>query len=309
MILHTGMRTDIPAFYTDWFVNRLKEGYVLVRNPYNPVQVTKYNISPNVVDVMVFCTKNPAPFLPYIDLLKEYGQYWFVTITPYSKEIEPNVPNIEMAMESFKKLSEKVGLASIGWRYDPIFVSDKYSIEKHIEAFEKMAGVLSGYTNTCVISFIDLYQKVLRNFPEVRKVKRDEQIEIAKEFVRIGREYDIAIKSCAEGTELEKFGVDCTGCMTKEVFEKAIDCSLEVPKVKGARTECECLLGCDIGAYNTCGHLCRYCYANYDAKTVMNNMKNHNPKSPFLLGELSIEDVIHEAKQESWKDMQLKLQL
>ncbi len=309
MILHTGMRTDIPAFYTEWFVNRLKEGYVMVRNPYNPVQVTKYNISPDVVDVISFCTKNPAPFLPYMDLLKEYGQYWFVTITPYDKEIEPKVPGKEIVMESFKELSEIVGIHSIGWRYDPIFISKEYPVERHIEEFENMASRLCGYTNTCVISFIDLYKKVLRNFPEAKEVKKDERKELAKAFVRIGSKYNITIKSCAEGTELEPLGVDCTGCMTVPIFEKAIDCSLIVPKVKGARAECGCLLGCDIGAYNTCGHLCKYCYANYDAKTVINNMKSHNPKSPLLLGRLSKNDVIHNAKQESWKDMQLRLQI
>ena len=309
MILHTGLRTDIPAFYTEWFVNRLKEGYVMVRNPYNPVQVTKYNISPDVVDVISFCTKNPAPFLPYMDLLREYGQYWFVTITPYGKEIEPKVPGKETVMESFKKLSEIVGINSIGWRYDPIFISKEYPVERHIEDFENMASTLSGYTNTCVISFIDLYKKVLRNFPEVQEVKKNERIEIAKEFVRIGNKYELVIKSCAEGTELGPFGVDCSGCMTVPIFEKAIDCSLIVPKVKGARAECGCLLGCDIGAYNTCGHLCRYCYANYDTKTVIDNMRRHNPQSPLLLGELSGDEAIHEAKQESWKDMQLKLWL
>lgn len=307
MILHTGLRTDIPAFYSEWFVNRLKEGFVMVRNPYNPAQVTKYRISPEVVDLISFCTKNPAPFLPYMDFLKEYGQYWFVTITPYGKEIEPKVPDKEMVMKSFKKLSQIVGINSVGWRYDPIFISEKYTIERHIEDFETMARNLSGYTNTCVISFVDLYQKVLRNFPEVKEVKREERIELAKEFVRIGSQYNINIKSCAEGTELAEFGVDCDGCMTVDVYEKALDCSLRVPKTKGARSECGCLLGCDIGAYNTCGHLCRYCYANYDAQTVVENMRSHNPKSPLLLGELTKGDVVHEAKQESWKDGQMRL--
>lgn len=309
MILHTGLRTDIPAFYSKWFVKRLKEGLVMVRNPYNPVQVTKYNINPDVVDLISFCTKNPSPFLPYMDLLKEYGQYWYVTITPYGKEIEPKVPDKETVMEDFRKLSTSVGINSVGWRYDPIFISDEYTVERHIEDFEHMAGTLAGYTNACVISFIDLYQKVLRNFPEVKQVTKNERITLAKEFVRIGSKYDMTIKACAEGTELESYGVDCSGCMTVSMYEQAIDCSLKVPKMKGARAECGCLLGCDIGAYNTCGHLCRYCYANYDARTVIDNRKRHNPDSPLLLGDLSEDDVIHEARQESWKDMQLKLWL
>lgn len=307
MILHTGLRTDIPAFYAEWFANRLRDGFVLVRNPYNPLQVTKYIISSDVVDVISFCTKNPIPFLQYMDLIKEYGQYWFVTITPYGKEIEPCVPEKEKMIEAFRELSEKVGLNAVAWRYDPIFISDVYTVKQHIEAFEEMAAKLAGYTKTCVISFIDLYQKVLRNFPEVKEVRKEDRICLAKEFVRIGEKYDITIKACAEGTELEAYGVDCNGCMTLSIFEKAIDCSLKAPKVKSARSECACLLGSDIGAYNTCGHLCRYCYANYDKETVIRNRKLHDPKSPLLLGTLHACDVIHDAKQVSWKDGQMRL--
>lgn len=122
MIIQTGMRTDIPAFYSKWFLNRIKDGYVCVRNPYNPKQVTKYSLSPEVVDLIAFCTKNPLPMLPFLDKLKPYGQYWFVTITPYGRDVEPNVPDKETVMEGLKKLSDVVGVDSIGWRYDPIFV-------------------------------------------------------------------------------------------------------------------------------------------------------------------------------------------
>ncbi len=307
MILHTGLRTDIPAFYPEWLANRIKEGFALVRNPFNPNQITKYRISPEVVDVISFCTKNPAPFFPYLDLVKEYGQYWYVTITPYETDIEPMVPEKEQVMESFRWLSGQVGKHAIGWRYDPILISEKYTIERHIKDFEYMAKCLEGYTDTCVISFIDLYQKVKRNFPEVREVTWEDRLTLAKEFVRIGRQYGITIKACAEGKQLEPYGVDCDGCMTIAVYEKAIGCTLHAPKKKGAREECSCVLGCDIGAYHTCGHLCRYCYANYDAETVRKNMKCHNPKSPLLLGEVPEGIKIHEAKQESWRDGQINL--
>lgn len=159
MIIQTGMRTDIPAFYPDWLMNRIQEGYVLVRNPYNPVQVTKYSLSKEVVDLIAFCTKNPEPMLIHMDTLKQYGQYWFVTITPYGKEIEPNVPDKKIVMDSFKRLSDIVGIDSIGWRYDPIMVDATHTVEWHISEFEKMAATLSGYTRTCVISFIDIYKR------------------------------------------------------------------------------------------------------------------------------------------------------
>lgn len=309
MILQTGMRTDIPAFYSEWFLNRIKEGYVMVRNPYNPELVTKYSLSPEVVDLIAFCTKNPIPMIKYLDEISAYGQYWFVTITPYGKEIEPNVPDKEKILESFGVLSEKVGIDSVGWRYDPIFLSSKYTVESHIQSFEKMARKLSGHTKTCVISFIDLYEKVKRNFPEVREVPKAERLFLGEQFARIGKKYGITIKSCAEGDELAPFGIDCSGCMTVETFEKALHSSLAVPKKKGARQECACLLGNDIGAYNTCGHLCKYCYANYSADIVKDNMKKHDASSPLLIGSLQKHDRIHEAKQESWLDYQLKLEL
>lgn len=307
MIIQTGLRTDIPAFYREWFLNRIKEGYVLVRNPYNENQVTQYSLDPNVVDLIGFCTKNPAPMLPCMDLLKDYGQYWFVTITPYGKEIEPGVPAWENVVQDFRKLSKIVGTDSIGWRYDPIFLSDVYTPERHLKDFESMATGLSGYTQTCVISFIDLYAKVRKNFPEVREVPSKERIEIGKEMIRIARKYGMTVKPCAEGDELAVYGADCRGCMTMETYENALHCRLDHPKKKGARKECACYLSCDIGAYNTCGHLCRYCYANYSEQLVNQNRKMHDVNSPFLIGQSRPDDVIHQAKQESWKNGQLSL--
>ncbi len=308
MILQTGMRTDIPAFYGEWFANRLKEGYVYTRNPYNPSQVTKYLINPEVVDLIGFCTKNPAPMFQYMDILKPYGQYWFVTITPYGKEIEPNVPDKERIMDDFIKLSGMVGADACGWRYDPIFVSETYTVDRHLAEFEYMSAKLAGYTHSCVISFIDLYEKTKRNFPEVRKVTREERLALGKEMIHIGKKYDITIRPCAEGNELENYGADCSGCVTQSIYERAIGGRLVIPKsVKSQRAECACVFGRDIGQYNTCGHLCRYCYANADNELVLSNMRQHDPSAPFLIGNLQPEDVIHEAEQRRWKDDQMNI--
>ncbi|MGN0241108.1 MAG: DUF1848 domain-containing protein [Candidatus Weimeria sp.] len=307
MIINTGMRTDIPAFYSRWFLNRIKAGYVLVRNPYNPQQVTRYRLSPDIVDMIGFCTKNPGPMLEHMDDLKEFGQYWFVTITPYEKEIEPNVPDIATATEEFRDLSDIVGIDSIGWRYDPVFLNEKYTVERHIADFEKIAERLSGFTKTCVISFIDLYPKVRKNFPEVRAVSEKDRITLGREFIAIGRKYGMTIKPCGEGDELTVYGADCSGCMTVQTCEKAIHRRLSVPKMAGARKECACIITCDIGAYNTCGHLCRYCYANYSAELVRHNMSLYDPDSPFLIGGSEPDDHIHEAVQKSWKDDQMSI--
>ncbi len=219
MIINTGCRTDIPAFYSKWLMNRIREEYVLVRNPYYPSQVTKYILSPKVVDCLAFCTKNPEPMLKYLDELDIYSQYWFVTITPYGKDIEPVVPDKEKVMESFKKLSNHIGVDSIGWRYDPIFINNDFDVEKHIECFEKMANQLKGYTHNCTISFLDLYEKVKRNAPDLRPPTKEEQICIAKAFARIGKENDIVIHSCCEKTFLSEYGLKCNGCMSQEIVD------------------------------------------------------------------------------------------
>ena len=309
MIINTGQRTDIPAFYADWFVNRLKAGFVLVRNPYNPRSVTRYRLSPEVVDLIGFCTKNPAPMLPHLDLLRPYGQYWYVTITPYGKEIEPGVPDKREVLDSFRRLSDTVGPDRMGWRYDPVFISGEYPAERHIRAFEYMAQTLSGYTRTAVISFVDLYEKTKRNFPEVRPVTAEQRLQLGKAFVEIAGQYGMTVRPCGEGDELARFGADCSGCMTVAMYEQALGRRLKVPKTAPARKECACYLGGDIGAYNTCGHLCRYCYANYDAATVRKNLAAHDPESPLLIGHLEPGDQVHEAKQESWIDPQITMEL
>ncbi len=304
MIINTGQRTDIPAFYAEWFANRLKEGFVCVRNPYDQSQVSRYRLDPAVVDAIGFCTKDPSPMFPYMDLLKPYGQYWFVTVTGYGRDIEPNVPDKHRTLEAFKKLSGIVGPDSVGWRYDPIFISDKYTVEYHLSAFGKIASALDGFTKTAVISFIDLYPKVRRNFPEAREVTKEQRLILGRECVRIASEHGMTLKPCAEGDELAVFGADCGGCVRVSDYEKAIGWRLNAPKKKGARAGCACFLSCDIGAYNTCRHLCRYCYANAEPRKVLELSRLHDPGSPFLIGNYTAGDVVRDAVQKSWKDGQ-----
>lgn len=307
MIINTGQRTDIPAFYAEWFANRLREGFVCVRNPYNPNQVSRYRLNPSVVDVIGFCTKNPEPMFRYMELLKDYGQYWFVTITPYGRDIEPNVPDKHQLIEDFKKLSDFVGVNSVGWRYDPVFISERYTEEYHLSAFEQIATALKGYTETAVVSFLDLYPKVRRNFPEACEVSKEQRLRLGKRFVEIAVSCDMTLKPCAEGDELAVYGADCGGCMRISDYEKAIGKRLDAPKKKGARAECACYLACDIGAYNTCRHLCRYCYANAEPEKVLAQSRLHDPKSHFLIGDYKDDDKIHDVPQKSWIDEQMTL--
>jgi len=309
MIINTGQRTDIPAFYAEWFANRLKEGFVCVRNPYNQNQVSRYRLDPSVVDAIGFCTKNPAPMFPYADLLKDYGQYWFVTITPYGRDIEPNVPDKHRLLDDFRKLSGRICISAVGWRYDPVFISERYTIEYHLRAFAQIASALEDYTKTAVISFIDLYPKVKRNFPEVREVTREQRLTLGKAFIEIASAHGMTVKPCAEGDELAAYGADCSGCMRISDYEKAIGKRLNAPKRKGARAACACYLSCDIGAYNTCKHLCRYCYANAEPSEVLAQSRLHDPGSPFLIGNYKDGDRIHDVPQESWIDEQTSMLL
>ncbi len=307
MIVNTGQRTDIPAFYAEWFANRLREGIVCVRNPYDPDQVSRYRLDPSVVDAIGFCTKNPAPMFPYMDLLRGYGQYWFVTITPYGRDIEPNVPDKRRVIADFRTLSGIVGADAVAWRFDPILLTEKYTPEYHLRAFEKIAAALEGYTHTAVISFIDLYPKVRKNFPEAREVPAEQRLSLGRAMVGIAAAHGMTLKPCAEGDELAAFGADCGGCMRIADYEKAIGRRLNAPKKPGARAECACYLACDVGAYNTCRHLCRYCYANADPETVAAQSRLHDPASPFLIGGYTPNDRIHDVPQRSWTDSQARL--
>ena len=304
MILNTGSRTDIPAFYSDWFYNRVREGFVMARNPYRPDQILRYRLDPDVVDVLVFCTKNPAPMLPRTEELDAFRQFWHVTITAYGTDIEPGVPPVSEVCESFRRLASSPGRRTVGWRYDPIFLSDKYTYEYHLHAFGQIAKELDGYTETVVISFIDLYPKVIKNFPDAREVSHGVRLAMGKEIINIAKAHGMTVKPCAEGNELVEYGADCSGCMKISDYEKAIGRHLLAPKKKGARAECACYLSCDIGAYNTCRHLCRYCYANAETSKVLERSRLHNPKSPFLIGDYKEDDKIHDVPQKSWIDNQ-----
>ena len=309
MIINTGQRTDILAFYAPWFLKRLEEGFVDVRNPYYPSLVTRYSLDPNLVDCLAFCSKNPGPFVPYLDKLKVYpGVYFYITITPYGKDIEPGVPDKHQAIENFKTISQTFGLNSVGWRYDPILINERYTVEQHIRSFTKMATLLKGYTKTAVISFVDLYPKVKKNFPELKEVNEADRTEIVRAFVKIANDNGMDIVMCHESEKWDAYGAITTGCMTTDFYEKAVGEKLRFPAgKKGAREGCACFLSNDIGAYDSCLHLCKYCYANSSKENILKNHELHDPNSSFLIGGPLLGDKLVIAKQESWREKQITL--
>lgn len=253
MLINISGRTDIVNHYSEWLFKRFEEGYVYSRNSLFPNSVRKYELTPEKVDCLIFGSKNYKPILNRIsEITNKFNTYFYYTITPYGKDIEPNVPDKEKVIESFKKLSDHFKRNYVGWRYDPIFINDEFDVNKHIQEFEKIAKALKGYTRNCVISFLDLYEKVKRNAPDLKPPTMEEQIELSKAFVKIGKENDMTIYSCCEKMHLAKYGVNCSGCKSQSMIEDAVGHKLKPPKKKNIREDCNCLMGTDIGAYNTC---------------------------------------------------------
>ena len=308
MIINTGQRTDIPAFYSKWFINRIKEGYVLVRNPYYPKKVTKFILDPKVVDVIGFCTKNPRPMFKYLDDIKMFGQFWYVSITGFGSDLEPNVPPIDIAIEDFKYLSNKVGSKSVSWRYTPIIINEKYTKERHIKTFEYIASKLEGFTNLAVFGFVDIYPKLAKNHPEIKDTDDLTKIEIAEAFQKIAKAHNIELRLCSKEKWQKDYGIDVDGCMRIEDYENSISKKLNIKnKMQARKGYCSCYLSNDIGSYNSCLHLCTYCYANGSKDLIIANYKKHDDNSPFLIGNIEDGDEIKDAVQESYIDDTLTL--
>lgn len=308
MIVSASRRTDIPNYYSEWFYNRIKEGFLYVRNPMNAHQISEIKITPDIVDCIVFWTKNPWPMMKRLDEIKDYHYYFQFTLTGYGKDVEANLPNKKTTMiPIFQELSDKIGSQRVVWRYDPIFFSDQYTKEYHIKAFQNIAEALSGYTEKCVISFLDIYPKNKKNMDELRRYELSdaELRSFAKELSRIAADHHIQIGSCAEKIDLAECGIDHNACIDRELIEKIIGCRLNVTKDKNQRPECNCVESVEIGTYHTCKSGCAYCYANDSLKSVETNAAKYDPLSPLLCGQVQEDDKITVRKVEPLKETQL----
>lgn len=290
MILNVSGRCDIVAFYSSWFLNRYKEGFVDVRNPFNEKLVSRIYFED--VDLILFCTKNPIPIVK--DLKKiEHPIIFQVTITPYKEDIEPNVPPKSEVMKAVKEISKIIGRDNLYIRYDPIFLSKKYNIEYHKKAFEKLCSLLDGYVNHIIVSFIDDYKNVRKNqnILQMKDFTELDYQEIGTSFSRSAKNHGMSVQTCFEERNLSEYGFDIGECISHEL---AFKLTRKTYKNWTARKEkkCNCVQMVDIGVYNSCRHFCKYCYANFDEEKVLDNMKHHNPKSSLLVGELNSDDVI-----------------
>lgn len=312
MIISASRRTDIPTYYSNWFFNRIMNGYVLVRNPINTHQISKIPLNPDVVDGIVFWTKNPIPMLDRFNVLREYMYYFQFTLNSYAQDVETHVPNKQKhIIPAFKKLSDMIGPDRVIWRYDPIFLNDTYTPEYHIRYFEKIAKELSPYTKKCAISFIDFYRNTSKNVSDLslHDFPEEAQKDLAKELAAIAHSYGLLIDTCAEGIELQEYGIGHARCIDDRLLSKLLDCPLDIRKDKSQRLACGCVESIDIGAYDTCRNGCKYCYANYSEKTVCSNFARHIPDSPLLFGEVGPNDKITERKVMSCKVNQIRFDM
>lgn len=292
MILNASGRTDIVAFYTNWFMNRYHEGFVDVRNPFNYKVVSRIYFKD--VDAIIFCSKNPQPILEFLPQIKK-PIIFYVTLTPYKQDIEPNIPSKIEIIEAIKKLSILIGIDNIFVRYDPILVNDKYTIEYHKKVFDRMCFLLDGYVNKIIISFIDDYKNVRNNkgYLNYKKLTDEDYRKLGISFYNSATKHKMTVQTCFEEKNLKEYGFVVSECISHQL---AYILTGKKYKTWSAR-KCNCVQTVDIGEYNSCLHFCKYCYANFDEKKVENNNKQHDPNSTMLIGCLQPQDIIKVRKK------------
>lgn len=290
MILNISGRTDIVAFYSEWLMNRLNEGFIDVRNPFNPKMVSRIMLDD--VEMLFFCTKNPIPILDKLDNIKK-KVYFHVTLTSYKEDVEPNLPSKKEIIEGIKKLSIIIGKDNLVIRYDPVFISDKYSVDYHVKAFDKICSLLDGYVSKILISFIDDYKNVRKNYKylKYKELTEDDYKRIGLEFSRSANKHNMVVHTCAEDRNLVEYGFIKDECLSRELAYKLTGKIYKKWKAR-KNVPCQCIEMVDIGVYNSCKHFCKYCYANYNERMVYDNYSKHNPKSSLLIGEIEEDDII-----------------
>lgn len=296
MIISASRRTDIPSFYSEWLFNRLKEGYVCVRNPMNIHQISQISLSLDVVDGIVFWTKNPTPMLERIHELDNYTYYFQFTLNSYGKDIEKNVPSKnDVIIPTFKKLSSIIGKERIVWRYDPILINEHYTREYHKKYFQKLCDSLCNYTEKCTVSFVDLYKNTERNTKSlnIHTPSNEEVLELMSFFSKIAHENGIYIDTCTEEYDLSSLNIKHACCIDKSRLERIGNYQLKIGKDKNQRSICGCIESIDIGMYNTCENGCMYCYANFNCEMAQKNHNKHNPLSPLISGEIEYDDKLN----------------
>lgn len=294
MIISASRRTDLPSFYSEWFLRRLREGLVLTRNPVNPSRVTGIALSPEVVDCIVFWTKDPANMMDKLDEIDSMGyRYLFqFTLTPYGRELERNLRPKPDIIDTFIRLSDRLGPQRVLWRYDPIVLNKELDISYHMEQFERLCRRMAAHTCQCTVSFVDSYDKLAGPFQRglLREPTFQEQERLAKGLAKVASAYGLPLRACAEKHDFSSCGIVPAACIDPDILEAVCGYPLKTEPDTGQREYCGCCRSIDVGAYNTCRNGCVYCYANYNERTVQKNSALHKPSSYLMVGEMSAAD-------------------
>lgn len=302
MILNTGGRTDTVQYYTKWLLKRFEEGYVYSRNPLFPGKVTRYELTPDKVDCVLFCSKNYEPILTDLPkITSRFPTYFYYTITAYGRDIEPGVPSIEESMDTLKKLSVIVGKQRLAWRYDPVLLTETYTIASHQETFAKMAKELAPFVDRCIFSFVEMYKKLETNMPELNPLTENDKDILARGFGETAAKYWLYIQTCGTNGNYSRYGIHKSGCMTLEMIGAANGITFRDLKHNGMRQGCHCMESRDIGEYDTCLNGCKYCYANKRPELAFENYQYHDHDSPLLLGHVNETDVVQHGSQKSFR--------
>ncbi|MBE6102947.1 MAG: DUF1848 domain-containing protein [Selenomonas ruminantium] len=288
MIISASRRTDVPAFYFDWFCQRLKSGYADVVNPFNRKQVSRISLKPEAVDCIVFWSKDPAPMLERLEALEGYHYYVQVSITPYGRDVEKNLRPKDEIIKTVQELSRRLGRERVVWRYDPILVNDSYTVARHLMWFEKALAELSSYVERCVISFIDMYAKMKKNTVglNLRDLTEAEMHELATGLAERARGSGVRLQTCSEAIDLDTYGISHGACIDGELIERITGRPVKAGKAKSQRPLCNCVESFDIGQYDTCIHGCRYCYANATLDRARQGFERHDMEASVITGKL-----------------------
>lgn len=302
MIINIGARTDTVQWYTPWLLRRFEEGYVLARNPLFPNKVTHYELTPDKVDVVEFCSKDYRPILPHLhEITDRFNTHFQYTITAYGRDIEPRVPDIDTSIDTLLELESIVGAKRICWRYDPVLLARDYTAERHFQTFEHMCGRLAGHVDRCIFSFVEIYKKLQVNMPELIPLTDEDMDRLAEGLGHIANAHGIHIQTCGTNGDWSRYGIHPSGCMTLAMLGAANGVGFRDLKHKGTRVGCHCMESRDIGTYDSCPNGCRYCYANKSPEKALRNFREkHDPESPLLLGHLRDADEVTQGVQKSF---------
>ncbi len=299
MIISVSRRTDIPAFYASWFFERLREGFCYTQNPMNARQVNQVSLRRDVVDGIVFWTKNPHPMLDGLNEIAHFPYYFQFTLTAYGQDMERHLPPKEALINTFHELAKRTSPQHVVWRYDPIILTPTYTLDFHLQNFALLAKKLEGAAHRVVISFVDYYAKIAKKWRDMKfqTIGFAEKNALAAGFTEAARSHGFIIESCAEDMDLASYNIAHSRCINDSLLTRISGVPLSLCKDTGQRTACGCVTSVDIGMYNSCAHGCHYCYASYSQESVRKNMQKHDPHYPLLLGTVPEGVLIKEKKQ------------